>query len=204
MVAGGFVLESERIRLRALRVEDAALLFGLFLVPVGQWRIVALSVPWTLGLIAASVITFGVQPWVNFIEWTVPHHAQLLSDFVLSQLKPTISPYAGARMVGLPEGDSTTTSAFTTRMPPANLSASISWPIRTSWAGSGSASTRGPASASPVRWTSRSPSAACALSGQRYRPACSNRRERARFASLEVYVDPEDPYGGAPLAWLAT
>jgi hypothetical protein len=33
----------------------------------------------------------------------VPHHTRLLSDFDLSQLKSTISPYAGARMAGLPD-----------------------------------------------------------------------------------------------------
>ena len=80
-----------------------ALLFGALLLLIGQWRIVAWSLAWTLALVAASLITFGWQPWLNFIEWTVPHHTQLLSDFVLSQLKSTVSLYAGARMAGLPD-----------------------------------------------------------------------------------------------------
>jgi hypothetical protein len=80
-----------------------ALLFGVFLLLIGQWRIIAWSIAWTLALVAASLITFGWQPWTNFIEWTVPHHAGLLSDFVVNQLKSTISPYAGARMAGLPD-----------------------------------------------------------------------------------------------------
>jgi hypothetical protein len=79
-----------------------ALMLAVFILLTGQWRIVAWSIPATLALVAISVITFGPKPWIDFVTWTVPYHAGLLSDFVLSQLKSTISIYAGARMLGLP------------------------------------------------------------------------------------------------------
>jgi hypothetical protein len=60
------------------------------------------SVPATLILVAASVAAFGVQPWINFIEWTVPFHARLLSDFNIELLRTAISVYAGLSMGGLP------------------------------------------------------------------------------------------------------
>jgi hypothetical protein len=67
-----------------------ALLFGLILLPVGYWRAVLMAVPWTLALLAASVITFGVQPWVSYL------------DAAGAQPAAAISLAAGARMAGLP------------------------------------------------------------------------------------------------------
>lgn len=79
-----------------------ALMFGVYLLLIGHWRVVAVSVPATLVLVAVSIVTFGLRPWEDFITWTVPYHAELISGFVLSQLKSTISLYAGMRMLGLP------------------------------------------------------------------------------------------------------
>lgn len=79
-----------------------ALMLGVFLLLTGEWRIVAISVPITLGLVAISIITFGLKPWIDFVTFTVPYHAALIADFVHSQLKSIISIYAGGRMIGLP------------------------------------------------------------------------------------------------------
>ena len=78
-----------------------ALTLGLFLLATGYWRAVMWSVPATLLLVAASVAAFGVQSWVNYIAWTLPFHAELLSNFDIELLRTAISVYAGARMAGL-------------------------------------------------------------------------------------------------------
>lgn len=79
-----------------------AVMFGIFLLLAGQWRTVAISVPMTLGLIAISVVTLGTKPWIDFVTWTVPHHAAMLREFTLGYFKSTISIYTGSRMAGLP------------------------------------------------------------------------------------------------------
>ena len=57
-----------------------AAVFGLFLLVTGGWRAVLWSVPAGLALAALSVAAFGIKPWVNFVEWTVPFHADLLIE----------------------------------------------------------------------------------------------------------------------------
>lgn len=74
---------------------------GLFLLLVGQWRVVLAAVPATAGLIGLSVLAFGVKPWVGFFDWTLPFHAQLLAHFQLSAFRTAMSVYTTARMAGL-------------------------------------------------------------------------------------------------------
>jgi alpha-1,2-mannosyltransferase len=75
---------------------------GFFMLLTGYWRAVLVSVPATACLVAVSIAAFGVQPWRNFIEWTVPFHAQMMSEFVVEALRTTMSVYMAARMGGLP------------------------------------------------------------------------------------------------------
>ena len=79
-----------------------ALIFGILLVLTGRWRAVFWSVPATLLLVAASVLAFGVKPWVNFITWTVPFHSQLLSGSPVGALGMVVSVYGGLLLMGLP------------------------------------------------------------------------------------------------------
>lgn len=79
-----------------------AAVFGLFLLFTGYWRVVLFSVPATLVLLAASVLAFGIKPWVNFLEWTVPLHNKLIADFYYGSLLVVVSVYIGARLIGLP------------------------------------------------------------------------------------------------------
>jgi alpha-1,2-mannosyltransferase len=79
-----------------------AAVFGLFALLTGYWRAALVAVPFTTALVGISVLAFGVRPWIDFFQWTMPFHARLISEFVLSALLTTIPPYAGARMVGLP------------------------------------------------------------------------------------------------------
>jgi alpha-1,2-mannosyltransferase len=67
-----------------------ALLLALMLLLLGYRRAVLIAIPWTLALVVASVITFGVQPCADFL------HA--------AAVQPTgaLSLYAGARMAGMP------------------------------------------------------------------------------------------------------
>jgi hypothetical protein len=74
---------------------------ALFLLLVGQWRVVLAAAPATAGLIGLSVLAFGVKPWIGFFDWTLPFHAQLLSSFQLSAFRTATSAYTVARMAGL-------------------------------------------------------------------------------------------------------
>jgi alpha-1,2-mannosyltransferase len=74
---------------------------ALFLLLVGQWRVVLAAIPATAILIALSVLAFGVDPWIGFFNWTLPFHAKLLSDFQVGAFRTAISVYTTARMEGL-------------------------------------------------------------------------------------------------------
>ena len=74
---------------------------ALFLLLVGQWRVVLAAIPATAALIAVSVLAFGIDPWIGFFNWTLPFHAQLLSDFQVGAFRTAMSVYTTARMVGL-------------------------------------------------------------------------------------------------------
>jgi hypothetical protein len=75
---------------------------GIFLLLAGRWRAVLWSLPAIAGLVGLSLVAFGINPWINFVEWTVPFHAQAITDYAREALKTTASVYAGARLAGLP------------------------------------------------------------------------------------------------------
>jgi len=79
-----------------------AAVFGLFLLLTGYWRAIFFAIPFTAAMIGMSLLAFGIKPWINFFQWTVPFHARLLSEFRFHLLYTTISPYMGAGMAGLP------------------------------------------------------------------------------------------------------
>ena len=79
-----------------------ALVLALMLLLSGRWRVVMWSVPATLVLLAVSAVAFDVQPWIDFLSWTVPLHSRLLSEFHIEALRTAISLYAGLRMIGVP------------------------------------------------------------------------------------------------------
>jgi alpha-1,2-mannosyltransferase len=79
-----------------------AVSLGIFLLLTGRWRAVLWSLPATACLIGLSLVAFGVNPWINFVEWTVPFHAQTITDYAREAHKMRASVYAGARVAGLP------------------------------------------------------------------------------------------------------
>jgi hypothetical protein len=74
---------------------------GFFLLLVGQWRVVLAAILATAGFIGLSVLAFGIDPWVGFFDWTLPFHAQLLSNFQVGAFRTAMSVYTTARMEGL-------------------------------------------------------------------------------------------------------
>jgi hypothetical protein len=56
-----------------------AFLFGMMLLVLGYRRAAVMAVPWTLALVAASVITFGPEPWIAFLHAGAPQTAAPLS-----------------------------------------------------------------------------------------------------------------------------
>jgi hypothetical protein len=78
-----------------------AVSFGALLLLAGYWRAILWSIPATLLIIGASVTAFGIKPWINFFEWTMPFHTMVLSVYVHEVLRAVISMYSAARLVGL-------------------------------------------------------------------------------------------------------
>ncbi len=78
-----------------------ALVVGLVLLGAGRWRCLAAGAGATLVLLGASVAAFGLDPWRGFLGVTLPVQGRLLTDFELGMLRTTISPYLGARALGL-------------------------------------------------------------------------------------------------------
>jgi len=66
-----------------------ALLFAAMLFLLGYRRATLIAIPWTLALLAASVITFGVWPWSEFLHPDATRTATALSL------------QSGARIIGL-------------------------------------------------------------------------------------------------------
>ncbi len=81
-----------------------ALVVGLVLLGAGRWRCVCASIPATMLLLGASVAAFGLDPWRGFLDVTLPEQARMLADFEVGMLGTTISPYLGARALGLSGG----------------------------------------------------------------------------------------------------
>jgi len=73
---------------------------GLFLLLVGQWRVLVSGA----ALVGLSVLAFGLKPWIGYFEWTLPFHAQLLTHFQVGAFRTAMSIYTEVRMEGLGDG----------------------------------------------------------------------------------------------------
>ena len=78
-----------------------AVSLALFLALVGRWRVVLWSVPATAGLVGLSVLAFGIKPWLNFFDWTVPFHARMFANLSVNAFW-MMSVYTAAIIGGLP------------------------------------------------------------------------------------------------------
>ena len=78
-----------------------AVSLALFLALVGRWRVVLWSVPATAGLVGLSVLVFGIKPWLNFFDWTVPFHARIFATLSVNAFW-MMSVYTAAIIGGLP------------------------------------------------------------------------------------------------------
>jgi alpha-1,2-mannosyltransferase len=94
------VLAGICLALISVKPQFAATL-GLLMLLIGQWRAVAWSVAGAAAMIGFSILVFGLSPWTNFFNVTIPFHTWLISDFVLDHLRNTLSVYAAARLSGL-------------------------------------------------------------------------------------------------------
>jgi hypothetical protein len=77
-----------------------ALGLGAFLLLTGRWRAVAWALPATAGLVGLSLAAFGFKPWINFVEWTMPFHAKVLSLYAHEALWTVVSLYSAMRLMG--------------------------------------------------------------------------------------------------------
>jgi alpha-1,2-mannosyltransferase len=77
---------------------------GLFLLLIGQWRVLVAGAVATIALVGLSVLVFGIAPWIGFFEWTLPFHAQLLSNYQVGAFRTALSIYTAARMEGVGDG----------------------------------------------------------------------------------------------------
>ena len=77
-----------------------ALGLGVFLLLTGRWRPVLWAVPATACLVGLSLAAFGFKPWINFVEWTMPFHAKVLSVYAHEALWTVVSLYSAVRLMG--------------------------------------------------------------------------------------------------------
>jgi hypothetical protein len=95
------VLAGALLSVTTIKPQFAAFL-GLFLLLAGYRRAILFAVPFTGALIGVSLVAFGVKPWINFFQVTLPVHARIVSELDFPALRTAISPYIGAGMAGLP------------------------------------------------------------------------------------------------------
>jgi alpha-1,2-mannosyltransferase len=94
------VLAGMCLALISVKPQFAATL-GLLMLLIGQWRAVAWSLPGAAAVIGVSILAFGLTPWMNFFNVSVPFHSWLIGDFVLDHLRTMLSIYGAARLGGL-------------------------------------------------------------------------------------------------------
>jgi alpha-1,2-mannosyltransferase len=87
------------------------------LVPVaflaaGCWRAFAAAVATTIGLAAASVLAFGAQSWIAFLESITAHGARM--GEVSFPFHKLVTPYGFAAMLGMPSSIAGAIQLFTT------------------------------------------------------------------------------------------
>ena len=78
-----------------------AAVIGLIMLLIGHWRAVAWSVPGAVALAGLSALMFGLTPWKNFVDVTLPFQVWLIQDFILDHLRTMLSLYGAARLGGL-------------------------------------------------------------------------------------------------------
>lgn len=89
------------LALLALKPQFAVSL-AVLLVLTGGWRVVLFALPAGVAVIGLSVFAFGVQPWVNFVAWTIPFQNQVMAN-IPAKAFWMMSVYTTACMVGLPQ-----------------------------------------------------------------------------------------------------
>ncbi len=94
------VLAGLCLALASVKPQLAAVV-SLLMLLIGQWRAVACSIPGAAAVAGLSALLFGLEPWKNFIELTVPFQVWLLHDFILDHLRTMLSVYGAARLGGL-------------------------------------------------------------------------------------------------------
>ena len=78
-----------------------AVVVALVLLGAGRWRCLPVAAAATAAWVALSVAVFGLEPWHGFLTVTLPEQSRMLSAFDAGMLGTTISPYLGARLIGL-------------------------------------------------------------------------------------------------------
>jgi hypothetical protein len=58
------------------------------------------AVPATACLVGLSLAAFGLKPWINFVQWTMPFHAEVLSVYAHEALWTVVSLYSAVRLMG--------------------------------------------------------------------------------------------------------
>lgn len=79
------------------------LLIPFALLLLGRWRSFAAAALTALALAAFSFLLWGAQPWLDYAAQIAPYQQLLLHQFKGFYVAMMPGPFAGARIVGLPE-----------------------------------------------------------------------------------------------------
>lgn len=75
---------------------------GLILLLSGQWRCLGWAAIVTAMLFGLSVLLFGSEIWLKFVEITMPLQSSFITDFKAGMISTSFSSYFGARLCNLP------------------------------------------------------------------------------------------------------
>lgn len=54
-------------------------LLAIYLICGGYWKVISSTIITTLILIGVSIVFFGIQPWLSFIQETMPHQSKIIA-----------------------------------------------------------------------------------------------------------------------------
>ncbi len=79
-----------------------ALALGLIMLLSGRWRCLVVAAGVTAVMILLSVAVFGLKPWLQFVQFTLPAQNQILIDGRFTMVRSTISVFRAGQLLHLP------------------------------------------------------------------------------------------------------
>lgn len=106
LMAGGILLLDRRPLLAGVLIgllsykPHIGLVVAVALVALGAWRTIIAATLTAVAMALVSMVLFGDEPWIAFLQQTMPYQEQTLRTFQGFFTAMLVSPYAALRTVG--------------------------------------------------------------------------------------------------------